>query len=321
MPGTLDVMATPAAVEPRTACPACGGQVHPIAGRCKHCRADLARFRNGAAPATSPAQRPNLAALGGNGHGANGTANGTTNGTTNGTAPRLSPMPAVMMPPPSDAEVAPRAGWSSRWPLVVAFIAVLAIVASVALLLFGGESGKKDRGVRRFEGPAPELTPTDPLAPQATPPAPPPNSGAPHAGIAPDPDPVPAPAPPPVPAPPSSRGVGPRTASDFFTTAVDVACQRISTCSADDQLTQYCDMARQTLPQIGQSMDQMCPDYDRAAAAECLDAVSRFPCPSGTLDPMAMGDTLMALSGCQKVCASAFAGMGGMVGGSLGMTP
>ena len=80
-------------------------------------------------------------------------------------------------------------------------------------------------------------------------------------------------------------------------------------------------MARQSLPQLGQSMDQMCPDYDRAAAAECLDAVSRFPCPSGTLDPMAMGDTLMALSGCQKVCASAFAGMGGVVGGSLGMTP
>ncbi|MBZ0235260.1 MAG: prepilin peptidase, partial [Deltaproteobacteria bacterium] len=54
-------MATPAAVEPRTACPACGGQIHPIAGRCKHCKADLTRLRNGAAPAA----RPNLVALGG----------------------------------------------------------------------------------------------------------------------------------------------------------------------------------------------------------------------------------------------------------------
>ena len=303
-------MATPAAVEPRTACPACGGQIHPIAGRCKHCKADLTRLRNGAAPATPPAARPNLVALGGgNGHGANGAAAQP--------AP-AAPSPVVMIASAAEATVAPRASWSSRWPLLVAFIAVIAIVASIALLLFGGGGGKKDRGVRRFDGPAPELTPTDPLAPPPAPPAPPPNSGAPHAGITPDPQPDPAP---PAPAPPRPTN-GPRSASDFVTSAVDAACRRLSSCSDDDQVAEVCELARQQLPQLGPLVSQACPDYDRVAAAECLDAVSRFPCPSGTLDPMAMGDTLMGLSGCQKVCPSAFAGMGGVVGGgSLGMTP
>ena len=294
------------------ACPACGGQVHPIAGRCKHCKADLARLRAGGAPARAqPAVKPVLVALGGgNGHAVNGAATHT--------APLATP--AVMVAPPGEASDAPRAGWSSRWPLVVAAIAVIAIVASVALLLFGSGNGKKkDSGVRRHDGPAPELMPTDPLAPRVTPPAPPPNGAAPHAnGITPDPrqpDPIPG-----APAPVPSNG--PRTASDFFTTAVDVACRRLTSCSADDQIAEYCATARQTLPQLGQTMDQMCPDYDSAAAAECLDAVSRFPCPSGTVDPSAMGDTLMGLSGCQKVCPSAFAGLGGgTVGGSLGMTP
>lgn len=313
-------MATPAAVEPRTSCPACGGPVHPIAGRCKHCKADLTRLRNGAAPATKaqPAARPNLVALGGG----NGQSHGTNGASVQ---PSVAPPSSVMVPPPAEMAEAPRASWSSRWPLVVALIAVIAIVASVALLLFGtGDGKKKDRGVRRFDGPAPELTPTDPLAPQVTPPAPPPNPGQPHAGgIAPDPSqPDPVPGTPPTPPPSARPRTGPPTVSEFFTAALDTACQRMTTCSADDQVAAYCTMARQQLPQLGQSLDSLCPDYNGAAAADCLDAVSRFPCPSGTIDPMTMGDTLMGLSGCQKVCPSAFAGLagGGAVGGSLGMT-
>lgn len=263
------------------------------------------------------AARPNLVALGG--------GNGHASAATASAAPSPMAPPAVMATAVVEASDASRAGWSSRWPLLVALIAVIAIVASVALLLFGGDNGKKrDSGVRRLDGPAPELTPTDPLAPQVTPPAPPSGGGAPHAnGVTPDPDqpdPVPG-VPPPTMSPPPSSGA-PGTARDFFTTAIDVACQRMSSCSTDDQVAQLCPMARQTLQQMGSSVDQICPDYDRAAAAECLDAVSRFPCPSGAIDPLAMGDTLMGLSGCQRVCPSAFAGLsGGLGGGSLGMTP
>lgn len=302
-------MATPAAVEPRTSCPACGGPIHPIAGRCKHCKADLTRLRGGAAPAASAqtAARPNLVALGGgNGHATND-------------ASRPAPVvatPAVMMPPSAEPALAPRSTWSSRWPLVVALVAVIAIVASVALLLFGGDdSKKKDRGVRRFDGPAPEMTPTDPLGPQMTPPAPPPNGGQPHAGgIAPDPTPPPT--------SPTSPTSGPRTVNEFVSAAIDTACKRLATCSSDDQIATYCTIARQSLPQYGQTLDQLCPDYNSAAAAECLDSVSRFPCPSGgTVDPMAMSETLMGLSGCQKVCPSAYTGLGGgALGGTASMT-
>lgn len=41
----------------RVACPACGNPVHPVAGRCRHCRVDLARRVDGPAlPAAAPAR-------------------------------------------------------------------------------------------------------------------------------------------------------------------------------------------------------------------------------------------------------------------------
>lgn len=53
-------MASPfAAALPRVACPACGAAIHPIAGRCRHCRADLTRRRDDGpqtAAATAPAR-------------------------------------------------------------------------------------------------------------------------------------------------------------------------------------------------------------------------------------------------------------------------
>ena len=37
-------------------CPACGGAIHPIAGRCKHCKADLVTARGGATAPRGPAE-------------------------------------------------------------------------------------------------------------------------------------------------------------------------------------------------------------------------------------------------------------------------
>jgi len=31
----------------RVPCPLCGGLIHPVAGRCKHCKEDLSQFRAG----------------------------------------------------------------------------------------------------------------------------------------------------------------------------------------------------------------------------------------------------------------------------------
>src|SRR5205814_5764562 len=41
----------------RVPCPLCGGLIHPVAGRCKHCKEDLSTFRAGRpqAAATLPA--------------------------------------------------------------------------------------------------------------------------------------------------------------------------------------------------------------------------------------------------------------------------
>ena len=47
---------------PRVACPACGAAIHPIAGRCRHCRADLTRAQDGPRPAAA-AGAPRLSPL------------------------------------------------------------------------------------------------------------------------------------------------------------------------------------------------------------------------------------------------------------------
>lgn len=56
-------MAGPVAMTPgRVPCPLCSAPVHPIAGRCRHCRADLTRIPRPAPPPT-PSARGGRAAL------------------------------------------------------------------------------------------------------------------------------------------------------------------------------------------------------------------------------------------------------------------
>ena len=56
-------MAAPTELAPlRVPCPACRQPIHPIAGRCRHCRSDLTRLAAPAAPvAAPPSRRPRLA--------------------------------------------------------------------------------------------------------------------------------------------------------------------------------------------------------------------------------------------------------------------
>src|SRR5690349_6722575 len=39
------------AIEARVLCPLCGGLIHPVAGRCKHCKQDLVALRASRLPA------------------------------------------------------------------------------------------------------------------------------------------------------------------------------------------------------------------------------------------------------------------------------
>jgi hypothetical protein len=60
--------------EARVPCPRCGGAIHPVAGKCKHCKADLAALRVG---------KPQAAAA----------------------LPKLATPAVVAAPPPSDQDI------------------------------------------------------------------------------------------------------------------------------------------------------------------------------------------------------------------------
>jgi hypothetical protein len=291
-------MGVSAAVESRTACPACGGQVHPIAGRCKHCKADLTRLRAGHAPVAPAVARPALVALGG-GHDGSGHSHSQA---VHAPLPLGSPPPHAVVASAAPADDGAPGTWSARWPLLVAALAIIAILASVAMLVFGGNDEKKTSRAKRFNGPAPQLTPTDPGAHQVAP-----QGGDLQRPTVPDPDPAPRIPPPP---PPSVAADGPRDIEDFMRQSVATLCERVKTCSGfDSSVTTLCAMAPTMIPQMVDSIESMCPDYDAAAARVCVDSMSRFPCPSGgATDTDQMSATLMGLAGCQRVCASAFQG-------------
>jgi hypothetical protein len=194
--------------------------------------------------------------------------------------------------------------WSTMWPLIVAVVAICAIVASVAMLLFGGDGGKKSSKARRFEGPAPELTPTDPGAHQVVPP---------------DSDPLPRPSiPDPIPPPPSPgagpvapSAAGPRDVQEFIREAFDVGCKRMTACQGSDPvIASYCQMAPSMITQLGDSLSSSCHDFDGRAGRACIDSIGRLPCPGSDADPNAMAMTLLNLTDCQKVCGDMFGDLG-----------
>jgi hypothetical protein len=178
----------------RVPCPVCGGLIHPVAGRCKHCKQDLSQYRAGrpAAAATLPA----LQQAGKSGpvpqpipntptgpSGATGPATSGSNGThTNGYAPPAAvPQPISVaalaaepsqpiLPPRTTMTGIPKQGgpsvWRS-WPTMVIIIAMLAIGTAVVLMMW---PKGKDKPKHALEPPpAPERMDTDPLAPAAPP--------------------------------------------------------------------------------------------------------------------------------------------------------
>jgi hypothetical protein len=190
--------APPDARDARVPCPLCGGLIHPIAGKCKHCKADLTAYRAArpAASAPLPALHPAAAAA--------AAFPAASTGATSSTAPTLPVAPAapaalagpgapasgpvghalplaaqtVLPPRPTGrAFTAQPAGstWRS-WPVIVIAVAMVAIVAAVVLMLWPGPYGRDGK---------PALLPPPPPAPARmdtqTPPATPKLDTRPHA--------------------------------------------------------------------------------------------------------------------------------------------
>jgi hypothetical protein len=271
------------AAEPRTGCPVCGQPIHPIAGKCKHCKSDLVKLRRQhhaqhqqqlqqvAAPSPLPWPPQARAA-----------------------APRVvpSPAPGLQVAPPAvpapvalpafaadEPAIAAPSRWSKIWPIAVAVIAAIAIVVCVVLLVSGGKSAAAGHdGEKIPPPPAADHMNTDPLS-QADPwgGAPPP--GAPSAGAAPAP-PAPAPAPPP-PAPPGHTGTP--KGEEFMSAMYESLCKRLTSCGPNaDDLKAACDQMLSMVKNVDAvTRDRLAAGectYHTSRAARCLEAIQQVPC-------------------------------------------
>jgi hypothetical protein len=200
-------------------CPVCGGLIHPIAGKCKHCKSDLRDLRGPRPAAVAPLPAlapvalrgeapvaPTAAPATSNGHGTSNGHAAATNGRRSGYTPSPSREPIMPAIRPSSSEytgpqpilparvtarhgtgtVNPERSALRHWPVVVIILAVIAILAAVALLVWppaADTAGK--RTAPGATGPSPDHMDTNPLPdqpskhaaePPAAPPAPAPPS-------------------------------------------------------------------------------------------------------------------------------------------------
>lgn len=190
----MAVAARPGPSDARVPCPLCGGLIHPIAGKCKHCKADLSTHHAArpAANAPLPALHP---APGANGH-ANGRANAHTayahanHAVPMPVAPAYDASQPVLPPRPTGRSypAEPKASGLRSWPVLVIILATVAIVAAVVLMVW--PNGRRDLDGKHTIAPppAPERMQT---APEIKPPPQVPDPRVlptpPQAGATPDP--------------------------------------------------------------------------------------------------------------------------------------
>lgn len=327
-------MAQPSVADVRVSCPACGGPVHPIAGRCKHCRTDLVAARGGATGAQGTMIQ--IGQLGARGK----VVAPPSPSSSSASAPLVTPAKSGGLPLASAAPSAvgpltpvatrPRSGLARRWPLVVAAVAAIAIVASIVVLVLGGDS--KPTRKRRPLGPAPDRMQTDqlPTDPWARPGAGSgaqgqllPGAQAPDLGGAPDDRPVPPPPPPPeddeladtepggvlggvvggmVEDDPPAATIRPRT---FLLQATTATCKRLEACWGDSNAAPLCAAGRDRLGQLDSAvLESICERVDASRARECLRQVATLPCPDQSATIEDMITMVYGLDPCMRACES-----------------
>jgi peptidyl-prolyl cis-trans isomerase A (cyclophilin A) len=139
----------------RISCPLCGGAVHPIAGRCKHCKGDLAALRTGRP--TAVATLPSLVAK----------AAVPTFTPHNPMAPPDEPAP--ILPPRPTGRMYAAAPRAPRWPAIVIVLSVAATATAIGVLVW--PSGGEPVGKREAKA---DPRPTELEKPDPTRPNPPP---------------------------------------------------------------------------------------------------------------------------------------------------
>lgn len=158
----------------------CGGLIHPIAGRCKHCKADLSTYHAARPAANAPLpalfRAPPVNDLPPPLAGRRPPAHAGVAYAVPITASQRDASP-VLPPRPTSRGHAPEAsGWRS-WPILVILVATVAIVLAAILMVW--PSSHDDAGKRVVQPPAPDrmdtqnpgqgAAPSQPASP-ATPP-------------------------------------------------------------------------------------------------------------------------------------------------------
>ena len=167
----MAVAARPGPSDARVPCPLCGGLIHPIAGKCKHCKADLTGHHAVRPAASTPL--PALHRPPSNGHGpSRAETNGHPAHAAVATAVAAAEAQPVLPPSPTSRShtAAPAASAWRSWPVLVIVVAMIAIVAAVVLMMWPESSARGDRGKRALQPPpAPERMPTTVPDPRTAP--------------------------------------------------------------------------------------------------------------------------------------------------------
>lgn len=300
----MNIMAAVAKSSPsdgRIACPLCGGLVHPIAGRCKHCKADLAEAR-GARPAAAAA----LPALAGS-----GTVRPQVRADATPAPAKPSPVraiaaaasdPAAILPPRETGRMPAQKSGSSllrNWPVLVIILAGIAIAAAVVLMVWPPSSTAK-ADTRVAPPPAPERMDTNPLPPKGSMVTPPPPGSDPWSGKNAQPTPPPAPDDPANidPADPSQDPMNPRNGlglnmmgNSIMLTVFEHACTRMTTCG-NSALAPFCSTFSQA---FGSTPAPTC-----AAAQRCIERIDNLPCDAAMTTQADIVTMMGALQDCSE---------------------
>ena len=282
----------PGIADARVPCPLCGGLIHPVAGRCKHCKEDLSSFRAGRpqAAAALPALLNGKLPKGSNGHPL-ATANAVVPVTveTEGSQPILPPRTTARS---IQAQQPSHSIWKS-WPMLVIVLAVIAIVAATVIMIIPPGSKKHDGKMSAPPGPAFERMETNPMPDKSSQLDPWDNgTGGPQGAVPRAPDPQPQA---PTPVDPdddllggNGGGIGGggiaggtfgMQGNAMMIHVLDRACKKLKSCPDLDQssLSTICDsvamMPKPTAPTC-------------AAAQRCFDAIDRLSCSQASAQSM-----------------------------------